>query len=880
MLRFSVFILFSLQFSFSQNTLKGVVTDSLQNPLSEATVIATPLDSLQSIKYSITDTNGNYNLQLKPIMYELLINYLGFKEKRVTINAKEVKVKNIILYEDTQQLNEVTINLPVTIKKDTTTYDVSYFTTGKERKLKHILEKLPGIEVEKDGSVYFKGKKIDKTLIENKEFLDGSTKMASNYIPANAIEQLEVIENYAEIDFLKDITNSNRTALNIKLKEDKKELIFGDVELGKGNKKYYKGNSNLFYYAPKNTLNNILNFNNVSEQLLSYNQVSGFLDFEKDIFRKGATLYNDSSIEIDNFITPEDALKSDTKFATLQVANTINNKTDFNSFLIYSDSKKNTLEKAINAYTTSVTENRQNNKNTKDVVVLGKLNANYLPNLKEKWLFKLKFASNNSKNNSNLISNYESKKDTFFIKNKLKEVYINPSIEWHKRKNKNTYSAVLLNYLYKKNTPYSNWKTKDSTIFNFLPLQESETTNINQNIQSDKNKFQVIARKFIALNDYNHLYFKVGNVYFNNTFDSSISQHYDNQSQLLENNEFLNRVSLKFNDVFAGINYKFKTGMVTLNPYLYTHYYNWKVIQETTIRKNKLVFLPGFDATIEFKTSRKLKFSYALKSRFFNAELFSRNFYIESYNSIFKGDENLENEYFHTFNLHFSNFKLYKGLNWYVYANYVNKINALTNAINYQEINLIRESVLYKNANSNLNILGSFSKKIKKVTLNLRGSYKQFINKQLINNNLNKSKNTSLSYNFNVRVNYKKFPKTVLVFEQQLNVFTSNATKFKTIENNLYSSVSYTFFNNFNVNVDYTFENFTNKTISQKNKINRLDVVIDYKNEKHLWGISFRITNLLNTKFIRTTNQNTLFTSDTRNYIFPRVFLLSFTYDL
>jgi hypothetical protein len=50
---------------------------------------------------------------------------------------------------------------------------------------------------------------------------------------------------------------------NIKLEDDKKDFIFGDIEAGLGNEEFYNAHSNLFYYSPKTTLNAIGNLNNV-----------------------------------------------------------------------------------------------------------------------------------------------------------------------------------------------------------------------------------------------------------------------------------------------------------------------------------------------------------------------------------------------------------------------------------------------------------------------------------------------------------------------------------------------------------------------------------------------------------------------------------------
>ncbi len=42
-----------------------------------------------------------------------------------------------------------------------------------------VLKKMPGIEVEKDGTVKVEGKKVKKVMVEGKSFFEGDSKLAS-----------------------------------------------------------------------------------------------------------------------------------------------------------------------------------------------------------------------------------------------------------------------------------------------------------------------------------------------------------------------------------------------------------------------------------------------------------------------------------------------------------------------------------------------------------------------------------------------------------------------------------------------------------------------------------------------------------------------------
>ena len=237
-----IVLLFTVSSLFAQKiVLKGTVKDSLTNALSYANVIAKPKDVSKNLQFAITDEEGYYKLFFsKGDTVTVSISYLGFKKKEYLFKAKENTTKNFILQASEEQLNEIVIEMPVTVKGDTTTFKTEKFITGEERKLKNVLKKLPGVEVDKKGNVTVQGKKVTTMLVDNKKFFGGNSKLAVENIPADAVGNIEVIDNYNEVAFLKGLSDSDELAMNIQLKEDKKRFIFGDVEAGKGIKNFIK----------------------------------------------------------------------------------------------------------------------------------------------------------------------------------------------------------------------------------------------------------------------------------------------------------------------------------------------------------------------------------------------------------------------------------------------------------------------------------------------------------------------------------------------------------------------------------------------------------------------------------------------------------------
>lgn len=209
MKKISLLVLFfsvSISFFAQKITLSGAVKDSLQNPMPYANVIAKPKDVSKNLKFAITDNDGYYKLLLeKGDTINISISYLGYKPIEYQFIAFKNTKKDFVLQQSSESLDEIVIELPVTVRGDTTTYKTDKFTDGSERKLKNVLKKLPGVEVDKNGSVTVQGKKVIKMLVDGKKFFGGNSKLALENIPANAVGNVEVIDNYNEVAFFKRI---------------------------------------------------------------------------------------------------------------------------------------------------------------------------------------------------------------------------------------------------------------------------------------------------------------------------------------------------------------------------------------------------------------------------------------------------------------------------------------------------------------------------------------------------------------------------------------------------------------------------------------------------------------------------------------------------
>jgi len=876
------FFIIGIFFTNAQTiTLKGSVKDSLQNPLSYANVIAKPADVSKNLQFSITDTDGLYKLELtKNEAYTISVSYMGYKTASFKFTATENTQQHIVLKDAPNQLQEVVIEMPVTVKEDTITYNTSKFVTGEERKLKNVLKKLPGVEVDKNGGVTVQGKKVTTLLVEGKKFFGGGSKLAVENIPANAVDKIQVIDNYNEIAFLKNVSDTDEMAMNILLKEDKKQFAFGDLEAGKGNKDFYRAHSNLFYYSPKTNVNFIGNLNNTGEKTFRFKDYMSFQGGVSAILKGDGSIYNVSASDFANFMETQDLVSSTNKFGALNITKVVNSKLDISGYAIFSHSKNETLTENINQYTAFIEEKEQTS-NTRSILGIGKFNIEYAPNTNEQWYFKTQFKKTDNLKNNSIISSIENEHRSIFSENNAEAIYLNQNIEWHKKAtNKHTFSFAA-DITFDNNNPETLWETNQQILQGLIPVEASDNYKILQQKETERTAVNAIFKHYWVLNNFNHIYTTLGNKYNNESFfTEDIQQLANGTTNNFASAGFGNDLDYQLNDLFLGIHYKFKTGIFELKQGAFLHNYNWNLNQQFSKKRNKIVLSPDFSAEIKFSNSKKIKLNYQLKSAFSNASKLANRFYLQSYNSVYKGNEHLENELYHTARMYYSRFSLYRGLMLFGGINYSKKIKGLQNAVQFNETDQYVSPILVDNASENWSFNLNIDKKIKKFkyglnTRVLTSTYLQNINEAFVT-----SKSNNYSYTLSVKNLFDKFPTIEAGFEQSIGNYTSSNSTSKFITNQPYLNIDYDFLEGFIFSFEYENYNYENKTSNLKNTYQIANSTLSYKNEDSAWSFKIDAQNLFNVKYKKQNSFSSYIISDSKTYILPRIVMFSIGYNL
>lgn len=200
----------------------------------------------------------------------ITISHLGYTSDSIYLLAKEnskIKVP-VTLYKKRTDLKGVTIKAPAYWSRgDTTFYRIDAFKEGEEKKLKDILTKVPGFEINTSGQLLYKRMPVNKIMIDGEEIFADKMELLLNNFPIHVIETIQAIEHQNENKLLKGLAHEEKIFVNIGLNKEKHQLAFGDGEVGIGSNNRYFLNPVLFSLVGKLKVGLVVNWNNTGSGL-------------------------------------------------------------------------------------------------------------------------------------------------------------------------------------------------------------------------------------------------------------------------------------------------------------------------------------------------------------------------------------------------------------------------------------------------------------------------------------------------------------------------------------------------------------------------------------------------------------------------------------
>ena len=263
-------------------SIKGKLVDSTaKQSLSEATVSVMLLKDSSLVSFSLSDKKGNFEItNLEAGNYLLMISYTGFenfkKEFSITAEKKTNDLGEIILQKEYKTLAGVVVTneAPVKINGDTVSFKADAFKTKPNATTEDLLKKLPGIQVERDGTVKAQGENVQKILVDGKEFFGNDPKLATKNITADMVDQIQVFDDMSEQSKFTKIDDGSRSkTINIKLKKDRNKGDFGKIAAGGGSDGRYEGNLMFNHFRGNQRISLLAAANNTNKQGFSFNDI-------------------------------------------------------------------------------------------------------------------------------------------------------------------------------------------------------------------------------------------------------------------------------------------------------------------------------------------------------------------------------------------------------------------------------------------------------------------------------------------------------------------------------------------------------------------------------------------------------------------------------
>lgn len=230
-----IIILFCGQ-TIAQGKIQGKVLEKVDVPASFATVALVSLKDSSIIKGIIADEKGDY-LFVNVVSggYIITVSTMGFKKyfsKIIQLEEVDITLPDIFLQEESQLLKEVVVKgeVPAVEKQlGKLTINVNSIIFKTANNAIDILNRSPGIMVDKDGAISIKGNANPKLMIDGKSVSEIDIKSLSS----RDIEKIEIISNPGA-----KYEGDSKGVINIILKRDKALGLSGNANIDYELKRY------------------------------------------------------------------------------------------------------------------------------------------------------------------------------------------------------------------------------------------------------------------------------------------------------------------------------------------------------------------------------------------------------------------------------------------------------------------------------------------------------------------------------------------------------------------------------------------------------------------------------------------------------------------
>jgi hypothetical protein len=280
---FLVFFLVVAQIIHAQNngSIKGLVVDAEGQPLQQATISVISAQDSIVLSYVLSNAKGQFDLVRLPVQKDLslFISHISSAdyERSIRLEANEKLDIGQVMMEGLS-LEEVVITRspPIRFNGDTLEYKADYFKTRPNATVEELLQLLPGLQVNADGTIFYEGREVSGVRVNGKDFFIEDITIATKNLDASLIDIVQVIKDRGDskLEIMDD--TDLPIILNLKTKKDFVRADFGKFYGSGGTRDRYEAGALLNTFRDTLQVSFIGYANNVGRKGFDYSELSQY----------------------------------------------------------------------------------------------------------------------------------------------------------------------------------------------------------------------------------------------------------------------------------------------------------------------------------------------------------------------------------------------------------------------------------------------------------------------------------------------------------------------------------------------------------------------------------------------------------------------------
>ena len=230
-----LFLVFPLCNCWASYQITGVVREQKsKDPVAGAFVLAYSGNIQKGFAYTGEDGRFSIKVQDGVSIGTLKVSMMGYAPASVDTDGKTSGIV-IELKEQAMRIKPSAVkSSPIRRRGDTLSFYVQAFSDGTERVLDDLINKIPGLTTNERGTIKYEGEAINRFYVEDLDLMGSKYGVVTKNLKASDIARVDVYLNHQPVNALRDINPSEKSAVNIVLKEDAKGawLFTGEALLG------------------------------------------------------------------------------------------------------------------------------------------------------------------------------------------------------------------------------------------------------------------------------------------------------------------------------------------------------------------------------------------------------------------------------------------------------------------------------------------------------------------------------------------------------------------------------------------------------------------------------------------------------------------------